>query len=59
MNNKDITIIKAEIIDWLRRGTETFENNTRGYITEQERLKRVDFEIMLDEFIEILSEDIG
>lgn len=58
MNNKDIAIIKAEIIDWLRRGTEAFENNTQGYITEQERLKRVDFEIMLDEFIEILSEDM-
>lgn len=58
MNNKDIVVIKAEIVDWLRRGIETFENDTRGYITEQERLKRVDFEMMLNEFIYILSEDM-
>lgn len=57
MTTKELDYMKAWMIEWLRRGIQTFDERTLTFITEQTRIKRGEFSAMLEEFIDILEDD--
>lgn len=58
MTTKELDYMKAWTIEWLRHGIKEFDERTNTFITEQSRIDRGKFSALLEEFVDILSEDM-
>lgn len=58
MTNKDITVMKYSIVDWLRRGIDRFNDNTSNTMTGEQRLERYTLVARLEELVDVLEDSI-